>query len=419
MRRQRAKAKFPWPAVFAVAIVVAVGGGLAYKLKHTEKPQKLFAADKTTSDKEKKDDAPVVVSKKDELAMRLEGVSKYAKEHPYEFDAVLDSLRRIEEKGAGTDYARQAAEKIKEIERAKEVAVKKALADLQSQAEKLAKDGRYPEALKAVDLMVGFPKQLKPFVDRERLSGIKTALLGQADLRLELLTTKANQLATAGKVDEAVELLETAKTWGLEEIGKRVDQKVEEIRSREVEFREKAEKKTAKLYCSAFAHVLPLLEERKYDEALETCEGLLKNLQFNSIEDCIRKGKADIERAKSVYEAAISELPNRVGKTLVIGNLAGTLKQVKDGKVYLAVGGAEVAQRVSALTDKDVANLATSAMRKLGAEGHLRLGLFWFFSGETDRATKAMEKAEAAGADVSCCKKRMAYLKSITEADDV
>jgi len=412
MRRQRAKAKFPWPVVFAVAIVVAVGGGLAYKLKGTEKRENLFSAGNTTSDTEKGAKVPKTAVNEDELAKRLEGASRYAEEHPYEFDAVLDSLRRIEKKGAGTKYARQAAEKIEELERAKNAAVKKALDDLQSQAEKLSKDGRYPEALKAVDLMVGFPKELKPFLDQEQLSEVKAALLGQANIRLELLTTRADQLASGGKVDEAVELLETAKTWGLEGIQKKVDQKVKELKSREAEFRDKAEQKTAKLYRGAFALVLPLLKERKYDEALASCDGLLESLHYDSIEDCIQKGKADIEKAKSVHDAAISELPNRVGKPFSIKGIPGTLKQVRDGKIYLAAREAVIAQPVSALSTEQLANLAASAMEKLGGEGDLRLGVFWFFEGETDRAMKALEEAEAAGADVPCCKKRMAYLQS-------
>ena len=89
--------------------------------------------------------------------------------------------------------------------------------------------------------------------------------------------------------------------------------------------------------------------------------------------------------------------------------------QVKDGKLFLSASGVELAQPIASLTARDLVDLAGPAMRKLGGEGDLHLGVFLFFEGETERAMKALEEAEAAGVDISCCTKRLAYLQRSSE----
>jgi len=422
MRRQRPKAKFPWPTFLGVVIAVAAAVGIVYQMKKAPKRGTLFKGENVEKGnvKEAPEEKPDEVKPaKDDtgLGARFEAAVKYAEERPDEFEVLIRRFRELEKAAKGTGYESKAAAKAKEFERAKRAAVARALKNLQAEAEKLAKDGRYPEGMRAIELLVGAPKQLRQFIGKEQIEQAKASLKNHAVLRLEVLATQADQLLNSGKFDEAVELLGTAKTWGLGDVSKMADERLEELRAKEAETREKYELKASKLYCEAFGQVLPLLKERKYDEATAKCDELLKDRDYRDIKDCIRKGKADIAMAKAVREAAIAALPGRIGKPFAIKGISGTLKQVKDGKLFLDSGGVELAQPITALTARNLASLAGPAMRELGGEGSLRLGLFWFFEGETRRAMKALEEAEAAGVDVSRCRKRLAYLEQLSEDD--
>ncbi|OGV93131.1 MAG: hypothetical protein A3K19_06715, partial [Lentisphaerae bacterium RIFOXYB12_FULL_65_16] len=72
---------------------------------------------------------------------------RHWKQNPQDFDGALQKLTLVKEQLAGTKYALMAEDKIKEIEAAKDSAIKAVLSELGVQAKLLADAGKYDEAI--------------------------------------------------------------------------------------------------------------------------------------------------------------------------------------------------------------------------------------------------------------------------------
>jgi len=412
IRRRQAKPKSILPSIVGGVAALVVAGVIMYMIaKAPKRDDRSSSAGGRTEGPDSRAREPIDADAPHaRFKEMLSQAKKYAEQHPNEFDVLVRMFKDVETEAEGTDYAREAGKRRKEVEAARKAAVKSAWRGLRAEVDKLAKAGRYREAARVIHTLSGIPAHLKGSVGEARTKEALASLSSQASFRFEMMRTKAHQLLNMKKLDEAVKLLASAKAWGVDEVARQVDQSIKELREEEVSTRHELEKKAATLYYGAFSLIALLVKDREYGDALEQCEEWLTDPRYKFSHDCLRAGRRDLERAKEVHDAAKKALVSHVGRELLIGGVRGTLVEVKGDELLVESGDVKLNRRISELKAQEVVDLALPAMKQLGGEESLCIGLFFFFEGEAEQAIAALGRAKARGIDISSCKKRMSYL---------
>ena len=176
-----------------------------------------------------------------------------------------------------------------------------------------------------------------------------------------------------------------------------------ELRELECAAQKEKQSEAEAVYRQAFEEVEKLARAREYDKALETCEGFGADPRFELLRDRVLWDAADLKRARRVFDAAVAALRHQIGQpfSLAETEAAGTLKEIKDGRLVWEADGKAASLALSALPAVRVAELAGPAMAEAGGEGQRCLGVFWLYEGEPARASRALEQARAQGVDVS------------------
>jgi len=324
----------------------------------------------------------------------------YASEHPEDYGAAIEKFEGVEREGKGTKYALMAQDNRREVKKARDEAVSKALLDLRRQVAELVKEDRFAEALEHSGQ---FPGNLRPFLPPGKLGGLRTNVEEQAAEGFEALQQEARRLVEEGKFAEARQTMERAKGWGLPGIAEQAAGALTQIEEQEAAAREGEREEALAEYREALEGVKALARERRYEDALKKLGELAGSERFRPLGERLAQDRADLEKAKSVFDAAIEALPGQAGKSFSVKGIRGALKEVKEGKLVLVMDGAEFAQPVSALSAKELVALAEPAIEKLGGEGFLRLAIFMLYEGGKNDIAEAkalLEQAKAKGVEV-------------------
>lgn len=209
----------------------------------------------------------------------------------------------------------------------------------------------------------------------------------------DALKARVARSVEAGNYAAALRALDEATSLPLENAAALVAEEKEAV--------EKARKEATESAIAAYAvrsdEVWSLFLERRLDEA----EKLLNSLWATpTYELAAEHVKADLEAAKLLREfcAAVERgIVARKGKTLMIGEVGGTILDVRDGQVTLKAGEAEFVRRIQQLTTAQAV-----ACAGLGEDAHAKrvLGVVLAAEGRDLSTLEQAQKAlEAAGDD--------------------
>ena len=324
---------------------------------------------------------PALTAEERRLKELLDYAIRYAREHPDEHEQLVEMFRNVEREAEGTTFALMAQTEIRKVETARSEAACHALAWVWGELEKRLEAGRVPEAFAALR---EFPEALKTDPAVQKLSHLETHLRKRVAYRFEALKTKAKALAGQGEVTEARKLYEQARGFGIPDIEKAVEELLKDLAKHEAIAEQQRRKQAERDYGKAFKGVLRLAGGRQFDEALNRCDELAKEGRFGFLANRMRADRSDIDKAKSVYGAALAALADRVGQQISIDGIKGTLDKIEDGHATLAVGDEKVTRPLSGLSGEQIAGLAAPAMQKWGGEGIVRLAVFWLCQGDEE-----------------------------------
>ena len=394
-----------WRAVgaFGIACAFLLGGAfLVRAISNTKSSAPPSAAAVTTvpaaqaprDDPPSGGEPPASASESDRLRELYEYAAGYAKSHPEEYVRLIQIFRAVEMEARGTKYALMAQEELRKVNEARKKAAEETLKRLEIETRELMESGRVAEAFETMD---AFPTGLRPCLAPERLTAWKQFLRKMALRRFNEIKKQADARISEAEFGKARELYAQARAYGLPEVTEEVIELLEHLAGQEALARGKRQKEAEGEYEAALGRIMRLARDRNFSLALRELDATEEDGRFAFLAERTARDRADLLKAKAVYDAAVQALASRIGKATVIGGTEGVLKAIDGGNAILEVDGKAVPKPLAGLPNGQVAELATPAMKGLGGEGSLRMALFWICQG--DRESVAVARRHLAGAE--------------------
>jgi hypothetical protein len=150
------------------------------------------------------------------------------------------------------------------------------------------------------------------------------------------------------------------------------------------------------------------MKKKAFDEALKLCES--DELRNTNPFPLLR---SDADLLKSFFVSVEKTLPSLKGKTIRIGGIAMSVKGVKDGKLQLSGGGAEMAWDADRLDGDTLLKLGLAGIEDAKSQVRARAIHAFYFS-KPDDAVGVLKEAADAGEDVSFYQSRMVPTLAVT-----
>ena len=348
-------------------------------------------------------DPPGRPDKTKDLAEILAYAESYAKDHPDEFAEIIGKFEQVRGKGMGTAHGMEATDRIRTWQKKWDDAALAEIEKRRQSADECLMEGRFVEASEIWD---GFPQNLKNAVARQRieeqLAQIQEALrVAIVELEQEAapILAKAPTELTADEV-KSLEALRTKATDPSDHIpdGSReslVDL-AEKISGHLEAYGDASASRRAEALRAFWTRYEGLVKAKSFEEAeglLTQSEGILEEKEAALL-------TKDTQTVRQLFAQAESRLPELKGKTIRVGGIGLKVSEVKDGRVYVKQGGAEMALGMDRLDSDTLLSLVLHSGSEAGAATRER-ALFTFYYGKSSDAVEALGLAAESGADVS------------------
>jgi len=407
VRRRRAARKSAAPMVLGLVLLLGLGGGLGYLLLNREKPGPEAPAGK--------EDTPDA-SAEPEAGKLFDQAVEYSRNHPTEYQELIERFEKVAQESEGTKYAALAREELRKVEEGRDEAAAQAWQKVKGQVEERLALGRLGEAMEILDSHRGRTGEAQSQELPELSKKVKDRALGQ----FNSVHKRATDLLVAGDYAAARTLYAEIADIGVAGVGERVTKELDKITQLEsaAAARERA---IAEEYQKEWRRVIALAGELRYQEALDRLSMLAKREPLQGLAERIQQDRSDLEKARSVYDIALAALPKQVGKPFSVRGIRGTLREVTDDEVVIEATGAKLSQRISALSAQDLGEIAAEQLGDRGPEGHVSMALFWAYAAGPDplsNARASLSQARDAGVDVRRYEETCRRVESMVEEAD-
>jgi serine/threonine-protein kinase len=269
----------------------------------------------------------------------------------------------------------------------------------------------------------GFDGDLARTSAGEEAHRLRKEILEQARSSYERLRNEAEKLAREGNFDDAVKLYEKALGFGVSEIKSQAQAKISRLKKdmAVVLAREEGEKKRRikQLYDVFYPEYAGLIDKKDFNGARQCCDTVLADNTRKDIHEIVGRHLADIEMVLKVQNAANEAAKNLKLQTYTFElqggrTVKGLVKDFNNGVLDVELSnmkGAILGVEISRLTGGALVKLA---LRMLGdtPQSHLACGVFLLFAGDDGaEAVKEFALAAKGGLDISRYDKKLASLK--------
>ena len=446
--RTKSKSKAPL-FLGAAAAALLIGGGVFFAMRGDESgssdlssssglPTGESSSDSGSRNKPEpvKDSRPASSATSD-AAQMLAYADSYAKEHPEEFAKIVEKFREVEQSCKGTVDAMKAKDaaggwqkKWEEAAQA-EFLKRRALAEASLQTWKFQDAGAVWEA---------FPKGLRtasiePKIKAElaRIDEARDGVAQSMEEKAKLLLAKKPDELSQEEVKAVLSLLERVER-APKGMGEEAEQVLEALAEKLQQLVDDnnavAASKAQEAFEGFWAKYESYIEKKDFDEALKLCESAEADpLRLvvppsggrDGEEEPLKSGttslsqvlRADADLLKSFFVSAEENLPSLVGKTIRVGGIAMRVKEVKDGKLQLSGGGAEMAWDADRLDPDTLLKLGLAGIVDPKSQARAK-ALHAFYFGKASEAVEALKEASEAGEEVLFYQSRMTPTLAVT-----
>ncbi|MDP6505910.1 MAG: hypothetical protein QF886_19970, partial [Planctomycetota bacterium] len=212
---------------------------------------------------------------------------------------------------------------------------------------------------------------------------------------------KAGRLADSGDFQEAIRALEELKNTGIASIDRSRKNELMKHRTAMAAANDKlyevAREKLKKVEKTAHLYARRL----KFDQSAKTMSAALQDAEMKLLSDEINAKASEFEEMGRVVKALFEGAENSKGRPFKVGAVNGRIKGVRDGKVIVAAGVAEMAFDATRLSASQAVRLASRALSDAEPDDQIALGLFLMVKKDYSGALARFNAAADLGADVS------------------
>jgi len=411
-RRRAAAKKSPAPIMVGAVAILTVALAIGFftlrpKPGKSESSPQTGPKGATTSPAEPSGKQGPAETELSRLKAAYEDALAYAKANPEEYEKAIQQLSEVGSAAEGTKWAALAKGEAERTEATRRGAAEAALAALRQDIEQLAREGRFGDALRAA---TAFPENLRPGLSEGQLDELKNSVAESARQRLEALTAEAGKLVESGKFAEARKLYEQAKALGVEDLAAVAARKLEELSELERAAEESRKQALAAAFEKFWRQYETHIKKKEFDESVALCKG---GSPEGGITDLRAMLGHDAKLLQTLFADFARNLPQLKGKTIRIKGMTMTVSDVRDGKVFVKQGGAEMGWDPGNLDHDTILLVALASVDDPKSKAR-RKALYAFHYGKSSDAVKALKDAAQAGEDVSFYQSRMVPVLVVT-----
>ena len=380
-----------------------------------------------------------------DAAEMLAYAESYAKEHPDDFAKVNERFREVERNCKGTVESLKAKDAAEVWQRKWEEAAETEFQKRRALTADALKAWQFQEAEAVWE---AFPKGLRvasiaPKIEAEleRIGEARNGVAKALEDEAKPLLAKRGEELSAEEVKAISSLLGKAGNApeGLpEEATEAVEALKEKLRTRLDDYEAVAASKAQEALNRFWARYEGSIKRREFEEAAKLCENAEADLRGLVVppsggsgdsgrdsgatqEEPLKSGTTSLSRRlradtlllKAFFVSAEENLPTLVGKTIRVGGIAMRVKEVKDGKLQLSGGGAEMAWDADRLGTDTLLELGLAGIEDAKSQARAK-ALHAFYFGKSSASVEALKEAAEAGEDVSFYQSRMVPVLVVT-----
>jgi serine/threonine protein kinase len=337
-------------------------------------------------------------------------IDAYVAANPKQLESAIDRLNAFRELALGSGLEAIASARIDTLKVKQSEQAKENYTYASRSAAILIKKGEFGEAISEYQKLQSgtLTEELVQEVDKQ-IQNIQ----GLAERAWEAEKAKAKGLADSGERQEAIRVLQELKNTGVASIDRDRQNELRKHRAALASANDKlyaaARKKLTKVEKTAQLYA----RRMKFDQAAKIMSGALQDEEMKLLSEEINVQVTEFEEMGRVAKALFEGAEKSIGKLFIVGGVNGKIIGVRDGKVIIAAGVAEMAFDATRLSPTQAVDLASRALSEAEPDDQIALGLFLMLKKNFAGALARFKAAGELGADVS------KYLQRIEKAGGV
>jgi len=404
----------------ALVLLLLVGGGIFLATRPKPEPSKKSGVPRVKATTSVEPVAPKSPSPEQMLCE----AEDYAKKHPENFREIIARFQKAVEATKGTENEAKAREGLADREERWEAAALAKFEERKAAADENVDAGQYSKAKKLWD---SFPESLLTDLVKEEIGKETTRIQDALDSFVERLRKAAEPLLAKtpdALTDEDVEALVALKEKvekapeGLDEKAKlALDDLAEELAAALDAHAEALRAMVAAAFEQFWRDYETHVREKRFDKAARLASDFPATLSGaeagEKLAAALKMLKQDAGLLRTLFDSAAKNLPKLKGTMVRVSGMGMTVTEVRDGKVFVKHGEAEVGLDPEKLDADTILSVALSSVEDPVSKARQR-GLHAFYYGSEKEAAATLKEAAEAGADVAFYLARLVPVLVIT-----
>lgn len=344
-----------------------------------------------------------------DLTRAIERANRFEEQNPRDLAevaarlrAVLDEFppaRRVGLPAEGTELLKQTEGKLRDIEGRIAKAVDGELQDRSSRADALLDAGKISEALALLDT---FPNALRTPAAATRLDELRNQLHKRAVEHFNTRDAQGKKLLAEGELSQAKALYVAYAACAVEEIAARAKQALKSIEEDYTKKLAEAQRAARGLYVKEAKAIFAHLDARELREARALADAAVVNPALAPLREETKDLQHLVRCVAEVWASAGAGAKRlRPGDKVRIGGFAGEVVEATEDRIALKMGAVSFAKRLADLRASDLVELALRGYGSASAHTEAKLGLFLLAEHAYDEARRRIESARGSGMDVA------------------
>ncbi|MDA0836202.1 MAG: protein kinase [Planctomycetota bacterium] len=331
-------------------------------------------------------------------------IDAYMAANPKQHESAIDRLNAFKDLALGSGLETITSSKIERLKVRQAEVARENYTDASRSAALLIEKGNFGDAISEYQKLQSgtLTEELVQEIEKQ-IQNIQ----GLAEKAWEAEKAKARGLANSGDPQGALRALQELTNTGVATIDRDRQNELKKHRAALASANDKlyaaAREKLTKVEKTALLYA----RQMKFDQAAKTMSGALEDEEMKLLGDEIEVQVTEFEEMGRVLKALFEGAESSKGKLFKVGGVNGTIKGVRDGKVVITAGVAEMAFDAIRLSTSQVVELASRALSDTEPNDQIALGLFLMLKLDFSGALTRFNAAAELGADVSKYLKRI------------
>ena len=332
------------------------------------------------------------------LKESFEFAQKYERENPSNFRQIIANYEQVRRDGLGTKYRLMATARLLAARERRMEAAESGFLALKEQAEALARGLEFSKAVERLDTWLAEHRGLG---FEARINALRRKINERAEAEAKGLMAKVTSAVHDEEFAKARRILAQMRQFG-------VPAAIELAGQGEAELAKALKEAEARWRIEAVAKHVEVLREvhqattwRRYEDAAKLVTKALRDPKLKSIRTDLRKDLQDVRTAQQVEQMALKALQEGKATNLRIKGIRYEFKALKgDWVICKGLGDREVTEPVAEIKIKELARLAEVGLKPLDESDHLKILVFYMYTGALREARLEIANLERSGVEV-------------------